>query len=186
MNSPRLPPVNEQDPEVAAVFAEIKTTRGFISNALRSLGHSPGGLRHFARVGEYVKYRSDLPERLRELTILCAAKGVPYEWTHHSPLAAQAGIPEDAIDDIEAGRVPANLPPEEQAIAGFVGELVDKGSVSDAAFKQLLRHWSPRQVTDMVLSATYYRALGTMATAFGVELEDSDVLQAERDWQTGR
>ena len=47
---------------------------------MRSLGHAPGGLKHFARVGEYVKYRTDLPERLRELTILTSAREVPYAW----------------------------------------------------------------------------------------------------------
>ncbi len=182
----RLPPVNEQDPEVASVFSEIRASRGFVSNALRSLAHSPGGLRHFARVGEYVKYRTDLSERLRELTILCAARGVPYEWDHHRPLAAQAGIPEDAIQNIEAGRLPESLSPAEQAIAGFVGELLSAGSVSDATFTRLLEHWSPRQATDIVMSATYYRALGLMATAFGVELEGADVLQVERQWQSGR
>ena len=114
--STRLPPVDEHDPEVASVFEEIRSSRGFVSNALRSLAHSPGALKHFARVGEYVKYRSDLTERVRELTILCAARGVPYEWEHHRPLALQAGIPEAAVEDIGHGRDPASLsPPSREA-----------------------------------------------------------------------
>jgi hypothetical protein len=38
----------------------------------------------------------------------------------------------------------------------------------------------------MAMTATYYRALGAMAMAFGVELEPPEVLQVERDWQKGR
>src|SRR5690349_19311307 len=100
----RIAPAEEKDnPELAPVYAEIRATRGFVSNALRSLGHAPGGLVHFARVGEYVKYKTDLPERLRELTILTSARGIAYAWAHHRPLAIQAGIPERAVDEIGAG-----------------------------------------------------------------------------------
>src|SRR4051812_538399 len=120
----RLPPVAENtSPAVADVFGEIAASRGFVSNALGSIGHAPEGLRHLARLGAYTKYQTNLPERLRELTILCAARGVAYAWSHHTALAMQAGIPESAVGDIGAGRVPAGLPPAEQAIARYVQEL---------------------------------------------------------------
>ena len=182
----RLPPPDEtKDAAFAEAFAEIKATRGFVSNALRSLGHAPEGLKHFARVGEYVKYRTDLPERLRELTILTSARGVPYAWSHHEALAVQSGIAKAAVDDIGAGRVPASLPANEQAIVRFVFELMDL-KVSDATFAAMREHFSPRQVTDVAFSATYYSALGRMVLAFGVDLEPHAVLQVERDWQKGR
>src|ERR1019366_7145193 len=176
---PRLPAVSATDsPAVAEVFAEIAATRGFVSNALSSLAHAPEGLKHFARVGAYCKYHSDLPERLRELAILCAARGVHYAWTHHRTLAVQAGISQSAVDDIGAGRAPGSLPASEQAIARYVQEMFSATSVSDATFAELAR-----QFTDISLSATYYRALGTMVTAFGVEVETPAVLKVERDWQ---
>jgi 4-carboxymuconolactone decarboxylase len=181
---PRLPAVSATDsPAVAEVFAEIAATRGFVSNALSSLAHAPEGLKHLARVGAYCKYHTDLPERLRELAILCAARGVHYAWTHHCTLAVQAGIPQSAVDDIGAGRAPASLPASEQAIARYVQEMFSPASVSDATFAEFARHYSPREITDISLSATYYRALGTMVTAFGVEVEAPAVLKVERDWQ---
>ena len=180
----RMPAVSAADsPAAAEVFAEIAATRGFVSNALTSLAHAPEGLKHFARVGAYCKYQTDLPERLRELSILCAARGVHYAWTHHSTLAVQAGIPQTAVDDIGAGRAPACLPASEQAIARYVQELFSPASVSAATFAGLARHFSPRQITDISLSAAYYRALGTMVTAFGVEVEAPAVLEVEKNWQ---
>ena len=181
---PRLPPVTEKSsPAVAAVFSEIIATRGFVSNALSSIGHAPEGLRHLARLGAYAKYQTDLSERLRELTILCAARGVAYAWTHHTELAVQAGIPQAAVEDIGAGCAPAALPPAEQAIARYVQELFAPTSVSDETFTELSRHFTPRQITDISLSATYYRALGTMVLAFGVEMDSPAVLKIEKDWQ---
>ncbi len=67
----RLPPVNETaSPDAAAVFAQIEQSRGSVSNVLRSFGHAPEGLRAFAAYGEYVRYRTGLDARLRELVIL--------------------------------------------------------------------------------------------------------------------
>ena len=182
----RLSPASDKDnPELAAVYAEIRATRGYVSNALQSLGHSPGGLLHFARVGEYAKYRTDLPERLRELTILTSARGIPYAWAHHHPLAIQTGIDERAVDCIGEGKVPDTLPNKEQALVAFVmalGEL----KVTDAIMEALKRHFSPRQIVDIAMSATYYGALGRMVVALGVDMDDQGTLQTERDWQKGR
>ena len=58
--------------------------------------------------------------------------------------------------------------------------------VSDAAFEEIRRHYTPRQITDIAMSATYYRALGTMVMALRVDIESPEVLQVERDWQKGR
>ena len=183
----RLPPVTDKSsPAVAEVFGEIKATRGFVSNALSAIGHAPEGLKHLARLGAYTKYQTDLPERLRELSILCAARGVAYAWTHHSGLAVQAGIPQAAVDDIGADRVPAALPPAEQAIARYIQEAFSPNSVSSETFAELARHFTPRQITDISLSATYYRALGTMVMAFGVEMESPAVLKIEKDWQKAK
>ncbi len=170
-------------PETAAVFGEIRASRGFVSNALSALGHAPEGLRHLARFGAYCKYQTDLPERQRELSILCAARGVAYAWTHHAALAAQSGIPAEAIDDIGAGRTPSALPVAEQAIVRYIAELFSPQSVSEAAFAELARHFTPRQITDISMSASYYRALGTLVMAFGVDVEPPEVLKVEQDWQ---
>jgi len=184
-NMARLPPADESNAETAEVYAEILATRGFVSNALRSLGHSPGGLKHFARVGAYVKYKTDLPERLRELTILTSARVIPYAWAHHGPLAEQAGIARSAVEDIGQGKVPSILPADEQAIVRFVMELGDL-KVSDATMDAMKARFSARQIVDIAMSATYYGALGRMVVALGVDLEDADALSTERNWQKGR
>jgi 4-carboxymuconolactone decarboxylase len=183
----RLPPADPaKDANLESVYEEIRQTRGFVSNALRAIGHAPEGLKHLARLGAYTKYETDLPERMREFSILCAGRKVPYAFHHHSALARQAGIPQAAIDDVGADRVPASLPPNEQAVARFVFELFSPGSVSDATMKEMAKHYTPRQITDVALSATYYSALGTMILAFKVAVETPEVLKTERDWQKSK
>src|SRR4051812_32101997 len=145
---PRLPPVNATtSTELAEVFAEIAATRGFVSNALSALGHAPEGLKHLARLGAYTKYQTDLPERLRELSILCAARGVTYAWTHHSVLAVQAGIAQSAVDDIGAGRAPAALAASEQAGGPHVQKIFFSPSGSGATISELTPPFTPPPVT---------------------------------------
>ena len=65
----------------------------------------------------------------------------------------------------------------------YIQELFSPQSVASATFAELARHFSPRQITDISLSAAYYRALGTLVMAFGVEVEAPEVLKIEKDWQ---
>ena len=45
-----LPPLDEDaDPQLAAVFAEIAGSRGWVSNVMRALAHAPEGLRAITR-----------------------------------------------------------------------------------------------------------------------------------------
>src|SRR6478672_3110225 len=103
----RLPPLDEDaDPELASVFAEIAGSRGWVSNVMRALAHAPEGLRRFASLGDYARYRSGLSDRQREIVILITGRNVGYAWTHHAPLGRQAGLSDSEVDAIGAGRVP--------------------------------------------------------------------------------
>jgi 4-carboxymuconolactone decarboxylase len=170
-------------PELKKVYEEIAASRGWISNAMRSLSNAPEGLRRFAHFGDYVRYRTELNERLVELAIVTIGHKVRYAATHHGALAVQAGIPQAAVDDILEGKVPASLPEVEQLAVRYVLEFAAADSVSDATFAGLRKHLSDRQVTDLTLIAAYYLAYGTMIKGLRVQLETKDKLDIEMRWQ---
>jgi alkylhydroperoxidase family enzyme len=179
-----LSPVDpERNPELKKVYDEIAASRGWISNAMQSLAHAPEGLRRFAHFGDYVRYHTDLSERVRELAICTIGHAVRYAATHHGGLAVQAGIPQAAVDEILAGRVPAMLPPEEQVTVRYVLEFGSSAGASDDTFAQLRKHFTERQITDITLIAAYYLAYGTMIKGLRVELESKDKLDIEKRWQ---
>jgi 4-carboxymuconolactone decarboxylase len=163
----------DASPEVAAAYAEIAQSRGRVLNVFRAFGHAPEGLRRLAAVGEYVRFRAELPVRLRELTILAAAavNRCQYEWTQHAPLATAAGVTDAELAALGAGRLPAGLAPVEQAAVGCAHELLVSRRVRDETFAELRAHLGPRQVTDLMLVVAYYTALGLMLNAFEVDLE---------------
>jgi hypothetical protein len=183
----RIKPADpETTPELQPVFDEIARSRGWVSNAMKSLSHAPEGLRRFAHFGDYVRYHTDLTERVRELVIVTIGRAVAYAATHHGGLAIQAGIPKEAVDDILADRVPASLPADEQAVVRYVMEFGAGASVNDLTFAQLRKHFSDRAATDITLLAAYYLAYGTMIKTLQVPLESSDKLDVEMRWQKAK
>ncbi len=168
----RLPAVDEStNPEAAAVFAEIKKTRGNVSHVLRSLAHAPQGLRAFAGYGEYVRYRTTLSGRVRELTILALACGNQYAWTHHVPFALKEGVMQAEVDQLNAGKLATTLSTSECAAIAYAREFAQGGNVSDATFVQLHKEFGERGVTDVTLLCGYFIALASVINALRVELE---------------
>lgn len=180
----RLPPADEKnDPEVAAVFAELAASRGWISNALRSMGHAPEALRRFASVGDYVRYHTRLSERLREIVIITTGRNTPYATGHHVPLGLQAGLTRAEVDSLLAGAVPPTFGANEAAVVRYVVEFTSGKPVTDTTFQALRAVMSPREITDVTMSSGYFVALAMVITTLGVELESEEYLRVERNWQ---
>lgn len=159
------------NPHLTATYAHIERTRGAVSNVLKSFSHAPEGLERFAALGEYVRYRNELPARARELAILTIARGIQYAWTHHVTPALKAGVTQEELDAYNNGIVPATLSLSERAAITFAGEFANGGQVSAANFDEARKHYSERQVTDLILLCGYFIALGYSVNAIQVDLE---------------
>jgi 4-carboxymuconolactone decarboxylase len=170
----RLPLVPEDaSPEVSAAYAEIVKSRGRVLNVYSVLGHAPEGLRRLAAVGEYVRFQSQLPNRLRELLILATASQnrCQYEFVQHVPLGRAAGVSEAEIEALRNCRLPEGLSALERAAVRYVQELTRERRVADATFAELRAHCDPREITDLTLLTGFYTALGLALNAFDVDLE---------------
>ena len=180
----RLPPVDEKnDPEVAAVFAELTTSRGYISNALRSMGHAPEALRRFASVGDYARYHTLLSERQREIVIITTARGTPYALGHHVPLGLQVGLTRAEVNSLLAGKVPPTFGPVDAAVVNYVVEFTSGKPVTETTFRALQAFMSSREITDVTVTSAYFVALAMIITTMDVDLESEERLHLEADWQ---
>ena len=109
-------------------------------------------------LGEYIRFRTSVPKRLNEMAILLTAKwwSSQYEWHAHKPLALEAGLSAAVIDDIQAGRRPTAMKPDEAAVYDFSLELREKRRVSDATFKVAITVLGEKGVTDLIAAMGYY------------------------------
>ena len=87
----------------------------------RALAHSPNGLRAFGGLGQFIRYKSRLDPRLRELAILQVGylARAPYEWSHHVKIGRNFGVTDDDIRALiaETEKRPSQLEPHCQARA---------------------------------------------------------------------
>jgi alkylhydroperoxidase family enzyme len=178
-----LKPADTSSGELKEIFDNIQKSRGWVSNALRSLAHAPEGLTKFQAVGHYGRYGTELTEIQRELIIMITGRGSAYAWGHHAPLGRQAGMSEDQIAAIKAGRVPDGLSAQDASLCAYVFAFTTLNGVDDKVFDALKGHFTPRQIVDISLTSGYYLALGACLIAFEVALEPPEILQVELDWQ---
>jgi len=170
-------------PEVTETFERVQKSRGWVSNLMRSLAHAPEGLHRYAALGHYCRYMTELTEVQRELVICIVGRHIPYAATHHGGLALQIGITEAQLQSIKADRTPPDLAAAERALCDYVFAFASFKGIPKPVRAAIQRHFSPRQITDIGLIASYYLAAGSLIMAHDVQIEPPEVLQIELDWQ---
>jgi 4-carboxymuconolactone decarboxylase len=110
------------------------------------------------QMGARVRYHSSLPNRLNEMAILLTAREwtAQYEWYAHKRLALQAGLNPAVVDAIAAGKRPASMQKDEQALYDFQMELLETRNVSDRAFQAAVAAFGERGVVDLLCNIGYY------------------------------
>jgi 4-carboxymuconolactone decarboxylase len=146
------------DAQRKAYEAIISGPRGGARGPFNALLRSPDLADRVQRVGEYVRFKSSLPQHLNELAILVVARywSAQYEWYAHRELALKAGLDALIADEIGQGKRPSNMKEEEAAVYDFCKELHENKSVSDATYAKALEKFGERGVIDLIGASGYY------------------------------
>ncbi len=176
-NPERLPPIPSGEMTAAqrgAAEALVRGRRGALFGPFVAMLRSPQLLERAQRLGEYLRYDSALPSRLRELAILITARHFrqAYEWHVHAPAAAQAGLLPGAIADIAAGLRPQQLMPDESIVYDFCVELLTAHEVRDATYAHALALLSEQGLIDLCGVCGYYGLLALIMNVARTALPD--------------
>ena len=116
------------------------------------------------KLGEYARFRPDVPAKLRELAIIVTARHwtAQYEWNAHRRAAAQAGLKEDIIKAIAERKRPAGMQPDEESVYNFATELLETKNVSDATFKSVKDKFGEKGVVDIIGVMGYYQMVSML------------------------
>jgi len=135
--------------------------RGRLSGPFIALLRSPELCQRTQLLGEYLRYDSGIPPRLRELAILATARHwhQNYEWNSHAAIAERAGLPRALIDALGAGQPPDPLAADEAAVLGFCDELHQKHAVSDATYARAREVLGEAGVIELCGICGYYALL---------------------------
>jgi NAD(P)-dependent dehydrogenase (short-subunit alcohol dehydrogenase family)/alkylhydroperoxidase family enzyme len=140
------------------------------TNLHKLLVNSPDMARAFNGVGGYIRFKSKLDPRLRELAILQVGwmEKSEYEFTHHVKIGKEFGVTDEDIQGLmaETEGKPSKLEPLAKAILKGAREMVRELAMSDATFAEIKQELSNEHMTDLVLTIAFYcavvRVLATM------------------------
>jgi 4-carboxymuconolactone decarboxylase len=155
---PEIPPERQTDAQKKA-SAEFLAGRGMaVFGPFVPLLRSPEVMLRAKAMGDYLRYKTSLPQKLNEFAILLTARhwSQRYEWAIHQPLALKAGLSPDVASAVAEGRRPAKLDETEQAVHDFVTELLNHQSVSDPTFQAVVHHFGEQGAIDLVGVCGYY------------------------------
>jgi 4-carboxymuconolactone decarboxylase len=109
---------------------------------------SPELMDRLQAVGEYLRYKNSVPQKLVEMAIIMTARQSmqQYEWNAHYPLALKAGLPE-------------GLAADEEIVYNFTAELLQNKSVSDATYGRMLAKFGEQGAVDTTGLVGYYSTL---------------------------
>ena len=150
----------------------------------RLMTHSPGGARAFSGLGGYIRHKSKLDARLRELAILQVGwlARSPYEWSHHVKIGHGVGVSDDdiqALIDDTSGK-PTTLDLNARTVLRAAREITVQGAASAETFTALQGLVSTEQLTDLVLTIAFYCAVVRFLATMQVDVEPEYMTYLER------
>jgi len=160
----RMPAIPlEKMNELQKRYAEeiIKGPRGALYGPFVPLIRSPELMDRAQRMGEYLRYKSAIGNKLSELVILIVARywTQQVEWYIHEPIAIKAGIKPEVVQAIAAGRKPSGMSEDEEIVYEFCSELHANKSISDPTYDRALERFGEQGVIDMLGINGYYTFL---------------------------
>jgi alkylhydroperoxidase family enzyme len=167
----RVPYLNQQD-----LAPEHRDLLKRSVNIVRALANSPNGLREFNALSTFIRFRSRLDPRLRELAILMVGYVTrsPYEWSHHVEIGKKFGVSDADIRALmeEAEGRPSSLEPLAKTVLRAATEMTRDLAISDATFAQLRESLDNERTVDLVVTIAFYNAVVRVLASLRIEVED--------------
>ena len=147
---------------------------GFLTGPFDVLVRSPDLAQAASRLGEVLRFQTELTQRERELAIITVVAywEASFAWLGHAAYARESGLAADVIADIAAGREPSFDSESDRVIYQLVSELVRDGSVGDEQYAAALALLGERRLVELVALSGYYCFTSVVLKAFRVPLPD--------------
>jgi alkylhydroperoxidase family enzyme len=172
---------NDED---QAIVTSVKERRGGKLIELdKALLHAPpiaGGWNAFLKA---VRTQNSLPDSVREIAIsrVAALNQAWYEWEAHAPLLEKTGqVSKEAIEKLkDRSKAGEGLDEKHAAVLEVTDAMTLNIIVPDAKFQQLKKHFSEREIVEIVATISAYNCVsrflvaldvGEMSQKYGVDM----------------
>lgn len=135
--------------------------------------HSPDLMDKVSPLSNYFRFDCNLPVKLREFGILVMSRywDAQYSWNAHVDKARAAGIPDDVIKDLAAGRKPDFKADDERIYYTFATEMLENHFVSQKTFDEARAHFGEKALVDLIGTVGYFSMLSIVLNASETDLQ---------------
>jgi 4-carboxymuconolactone decarboxylase len=167
-------PAEEWDDNARTALASlIPPDRAYPSgagNVLSTLVRHPDLTAAYLPFNAYLLRNSTLSPRIREVALLrVVCRGnCDYLWTHHVPIAVQAGLSPEDMSGIRSGNCPDR---HDQLVIRAVDDLIADSTITQATWEELGQVFTDEQRMDLVFTIGGYLLLAMAVNTFGVQDE---------------
>ena len=145
-------------PEQEAVIARLGEGRGRIPTPYKVWLHSPRLAEGMEVIGTYLNSGAHLSDAEFEIATLATAVfwRSPYVVTNHARHAVKAGVPEQAVEAILAGRRPVVDDKRLQTVSDFAADLLAGASIEDDRFDAYEAALGREVIAELIVLVGYY------------------------------
>ena len=143
-------------------------------NISRMWANAPEGMVAGMAYGKTLKRHTSLDPACQELLILAVARleGGVYEWVQHVPMAERAGCSPQQIAAIERGAFDAPaFDARQRAMLALITEVVRKVRASEETVAAARRHFTVREIIEMILISGMYMSLARLTETVRVDVD---------------
>ena len=171
----RLPKLTYEQlsPRQKEVWDKHVSRRDRVSGPYNVWLHSPELMEKVSAISNYMRFDCGLPVKLREFGILVTARywDAQYSWNAHVDKAIAAGILEDVVRDLAAGKKPNFKADDERVYYTFAMEVLENHFVSDKTFNEARKIFGERALVDLIGSVGYFSMLQMCLNSAEVDLQ---------------
>jgi len=174
-DTPRISPLppEEREERTEALLATLRFDPDAPDmNLFATLARHPRLLKRWSAFGGLLLAGGTLPARDREVLILRTAAncGADYEWGHHLPIGAAAGLTDHEMADL-ATPMAATDHPLDALLVRAADELHEHSVLSDGTWAALAQTYDEQQLIELCMVVGQYHLVGFTLNSLGIQRE---------------
>ena len=124
-----------------------------------------------ASIGESIRYKTQLSDRIREIAILLVAKEFEceFEWYAHAPIAVSLSIDKKILEDILSSKTPIYQKEDEQLIHSFCLNIIRRDNINEQMYEQVVHIIGENGIFELVSLIGYYSTLAMVMDIFKID-----------------
>ena len=170
----RLPALTDLSPRQQEISDRITARRGGTRGPFLVWLRSPELCERVEALGAYCRFESNLPGRIRELSLLIAARNLDaqYSWNAHIGKAIDMGVSREALQQLAEHKIPEFTSDDEQIAYQFSTEILKDHFVTDETFAAALNEFGEAGLVDLIGCLGNFSMLAMLLNAFQVDLQN--------------